>query len=221
MYIEQDSGRIKRFLITGIIFAVIMILIIANSVAFQLADSLLQGFFTSTQTPLKTMLMSLVTFLGEPKLAIVYVLIIAFFLWGFKYKIPALWAILTLGSGDIVAYVVKDIVKRARPVQHLSGDDGFSFPSGHVFGMFLIIAILFIFVIPNIKHRLGRIVCQILLVIYLIVLAISRVYLFAHYPSDVIGAMLLAYTWLQVTSWLYVFLAPIFKRWTFLSNSII
>lgn len=221
MYIEQDSGRIKRFLITGIIFAVIMILIIANSVAFQLADSLLQGFFTSTQTPLKTMLMSLVTFLGEPKLAIVYVLIIAFFLWGFKYKIPALWAILTLGSGDIVAYVVKDIVKRARPVQHLSGDDGFSFPSGHVFGMFLIIAILFIFVIPNIKHRLGRIVCQILLVIYLIALAISRVYLFAHYPSDVIGAMLLAYTWLQVTSWLYVFLAPIFKRWTFLSNSII
>lgn len=221
MYIEQDSARMKRFIISGVIFILLAVMIISNSVAFQLADSLLQGFFTTTQTPFKTMLMSLVTFLGEPKLAILYVLIIAFFLWGFKYKIPALWAILTLGGGDAIAFIIKNIVKRARPTQHLPGDDGFSFPSGHVFGMFLIIAILFIFVIPNIKHRLWRVLCQVLFVIYLIVLAISRVYLFAHYPSDVIGAMLLAYTWLQIASWLYIFLAPIFKRWSFLSNSII
>lgn len=40
-----------------------------------------------------------------------------------------------------------------------------------------------------------------------------------HYPSDVIGAMLLAYAWVQVAEWLYVWFAPILKRWKFVANS--
>lgn len=165
------------------------------------------------------MLMKLVSFIGSPKMSIIYVVIIAFFLWGFKYKIPALWALGTIAGGDVVAYVVKDIVKRARPAQHMATDDGYSFPSGHVFGFFLVAAILFMVVIPNLKKSWLRLLCQILLVLFIIILAISRVYLYAHYPSDVIGAMLLAYTWLQVAQWLYVWLAPILQRWSFLANS--
>ncbi|KIS02799.1 phosphatase PAP2 family protein [Paucilactobacillus wasatchensis] len=220
MYMEQDSSRLRRFLISGIIFVLIAAMIMANSVAFQLFDSMLQGFFvTDSQTSFKTLVMTIVSALGSPKMAVVYVVIIAFLLWGFKYKIPAIWAIATLGSGDVVAFLVKNVVKRARPAQHLAGDDGFSFPSGHVFGMFIIAAILFLVVIPNIQRGLWRLLCQILIVIFLILLAISRVYLYAHYPSDVIGAMLLAYTWVQVAEWLYVWFAPILKRWKFVANS--
>jgi membrane-associated phospholipid phosphatase len=180
---------------------------------------MLQAFFTGTTTDFRTMLMKLVSFIGSPKMSIIYVVIIAFFLWGFKYKIPALWALGTIAGGDVVAYVVKDIVKRARPAQHMATDDGYSFPSGHVFGFFLVAAILFMVVIPNLKKSWLRLLCQILLVLFIIILAISRVYLYAHYPSDVIGAMLLAYTWLQVAQWLYVWLAPILQRWSFLANS--
>lgn len=221
MYMERDSERLKRFLISGIIFVVIAAMVFSNSVVFQLFDSMLQAFFTGTTTDFRTMLMKIVSFIGEPKMSIVYVVIIAFFLWGFKYKIPALWALGTLGGGDIVAYAVKEVVKRARPAQHMAADDGFSFPSGHVFGIFLIAAILFLVVIPNLKRNWVRLLCQIILVLFIIILAISRVYLYAHYPSDVIGAMLLAYTWLQITEWLYVWIAPVLKRWSFLSNSAI
>lgn len=111
MYMEQDSSRLRRFLISGIIFLLIAGMIMANSVAFQLLDSMLQGFFaTDSQTSFKTLLMTVVSALGSPKMAIVYVVIIAFLLWGFKYKIPAIWAIATLGSGDVVAFVIKNIV---------------------------------------------------------------------------------------------------------------
>ncbi len=219
MYMERDSERLKRFLICGVIFVIIAAMVYSNSVVFQLFDSMLQAFFTGTTTDFRTMLMKLVSFIGSPKMSIIYVGIIAFFLWGFKYKIPALWALGTIAGGDVVAYVVKDIVKRARPAQHMATDDGYSFPSGHVFGFFLVAAILFMVVIPNLKKSWLRLLCQILLVLFIIILAISRVYLYAHYPSDVIGAMLLAYTWLQVAQWLYVWLAPILQRWSFLANS--
>ena len=219
MYMERDSERLKRFLICGVIFVIIAAMVYSNSVVFQLFYSMLQAFFTGTTTDFRTMLMKLVSFIGSPKMSIIYVVIIAFFLWGFKYKIPALWALGTIAGGDVVAYVVKDIVKRARPAQHMATDDGYSFPSGHVFGFFLVAAILFMVVIPNLKKSWLRLLCQILLVLFIIILAISRVYLYAHYPSDVIGAMLLAYTWLQVAQWLYVWLAPILQRWSFLANS--
>lgn len=219
MFIEQDKDRIKRFLWSGVFVIILACLVMFNSVVFQLCDSLIQGFFTTTQTNFRDKLMTIVTFLGEPKLAIVYTFIIALLLWGFKYKIPALWALGTIVGGDIVAYILKAIVKRARPVQHLKGDDGYSFPSGHVFGMFLVIAIIFIIVVPMIQSSLRRFILEAILVIFLILLAISRVYIFAHYPSDTIAAVLLAYAWLQVSEWLYVWLAPILKQWKFVSNS--
>ncbi|KRM13394.1 phosphatase [Paucilactobacillus suebicus DSM 5007 = KCTC 3549] len=216
---EREPERLRRFLVSGVIFLVIAALVFSNSVVLQLFDSLLQAFFTGTTTDFRTMLMKIVSFLGSPKMSIVYVIIIAFFLWGFKLKIPAIWAIATLISGDVVATIVKDVVKRARPSQHMAADNGYSFPSGHVFGFFLVASILFIIVIPNLKRAWVRLFWQIVLVLFILVLAISRVYLYAHYPSDVIGSMLLAYTWLQVCEWLYVWLAPIMKRWSFVANS--
>ncbi|WP_010621604.1 phosphatase PAP2 family protein [Paucilactobacillus suebicus] len=219
MYMEREPERLRRFLVSGVIFLVIAALVFSNSVVLQLFDSLLQAFFTGTTTDFRTMLMKIVSFLGSPKMSIVYVIIIAFFLWGFKLKIPAIWAIATLISGDVVATIVKDVVKRARPSQHMAADNGYSFPSGHVFGFFLVASILFIIVIPNLKRAWVRLFWQIVLVLFILVLAISRVYLYAHYPSDVIGSMLLAYTWLQVCEWLYVWLAPIMKRWSFVANS--
>lgn len=219
MYMEREPERLRRFLVSGVIFLVIAALVFSNSVVLQLFDSLLQAFFTGTTTDFRKMLMKIVSFLGSPKMSIVYVIIIAFFLWGFKLKIPAIWAIATLISGDVVATIVKDVVKRARPSQHMAADNGYSFPSGHVFGFFLVASILFIIVIPNLKRAWVRLFWQIVLVLFILVLAISRVYLYAHYPSDVIGSMLLAYTWLQVCEWLYVWLAPIMKRWSFVANS--
>lgn len=219
MFIEQDQDRIKRFLWSGIFVIIIACLVMFNSVVFQLVDSLIQGFFVTTQTGFRDKLMTIVSFLGEPKLEIVYTVVLAFLLWGFKYKIPAIWALGTVAGGDIVAYLLKEIVKRARPVQHLKADDGYSFPSGHVFGMFLVIAILFIIVVPLIQSSVKRFLLSAILVIFLILLAISRVYLFAHYPSDTIAAILLAYAWLQVSEWLYVWLAPILKKWKFVANS--
>lgn len=74
-------------------------------------------------------------------------------------------------------------------------------------------------VIPLIQRAAVRVICQLLLIFYVVLLAISRVYLYAHFPMDTVGAMLLAYTWLQVAEYLYVIIAPRLSHWQLVANS--
>ena len=224
MLIEQDRNRWKRFAVAGILFIVIAAMIFDNSMILQILDSTFQSLFANPdqKSGLTRSLMTLISFIGSPKMDILWTLIIAFFLWGFKLKIPALWTICTVIGGDVLGTIAKHVVKRSRPVQHMAKDDGYSFPSGHVLGFFLVVAVLLLVVMPLIRRRAIRDICQVILVLLVVLLAISRVYLFAHYPMDPIGAMLLAYAWVQVAEWLYVAIAPRLKRsWRPVHNSLI
>lgn len=221
MLIEQDSKRPMRLIVSGVLFLVIAAMVARNSMLIGTLDSVLQTLFTPHHATGGFVhgLMVFVSFLGSPKMDIIWVLTIAFFLWGFKGKIPALWAILTLLGGDAVGTLVKHLVKRARPAQHLAADNGFSFPSGHVLGFFLVAGIIVLVVLPLIRSAAIRVTIQALLVLLTILLAISRVYLLAHFPFDTLGAMLLAYTWLQIAEFLYVAFAPRLTSWRLTRNS--
>lgn len=222
MLIERDSNRWQRLLVSGILFAVIAAMIYKNTMFIGTLDSVLQTLFANSHPNaaggMKT-LMKVISFIGEPKLDILWAILIAFFLWGFKYKIPAIWTLCLVAGGDVLGYIAKNLVKRARPAQHMASDDGYSFPSGHVLGFFMIAAVLMLVVIPLFRSAAIRVICQLLLIFYVVLLAISRVYLYAHYPFDTIGAMLLAYTWVQVAEYLYVFLAPRMAQWSLVRNS--
>jgi hypothetical protein len=88
MYMERDSERLKRFLICGVIFVIIAAMVYSNSVVFQLFDSMLQAFFTGTTTDFRTMLMKLVSFIGSPKMSIIYVLSLPFSCGALSIRFP-------------------------------------------------------------------------------------------------------------------------------------
>lgn len=222
MLIQNDAKRWQRLLVSTVLFIVIAAMVYKSTMLIGTLDSVLQTLFTNNHpnaTGGMKVVMTLISFIGSPKMDLVWAFIIAFLLWGFKYKIPALWTLGVIFGGDVLGAIVKHVIKRARPAQHMAADNGFSFPSGHVLGGFLIAGILMLVVVPIIQSEFMRVICQILLVFYVALLAISRVYLYAHFPTDTIGAMLLAYAWLQIAEYLYVIFAPILSRWKFVSNS--
>ncbi|MDD6432655.1 MAG: phosphatase PAP2 family protein [Lactobacillaceae bacterium] len=222
MFIERDQHRWWRFVISGGAFIILMLLIKFNSSVATMIDAVLQSLFTGQRIESVGWfhaLMTLLSFLASPKMDLLWVLIIAVVLWIKHYQIPALWALGTIIGGDILGEIFKHIVKRARPAQHLAADDGYSFPSGHTLGIFLVAAILLLIVIPLIRKHSTRTICQLLIVFAVFFLAVSRVYLYAHWPFDTISAMLLAYAWLQVAEWLYVAWAPRLREVSFLSTS--
>src|SRR5699024_2970539 len=94
--------------------------------------------------------------------------------------------------------------RRQRPLGKIIPASGYSFPSGHVFGTTLVILTLIFLILPVIKKVSTRKIITGLLIIWLIVVAISRVYLRGHFPSDVIGSALLAGTWWECCELLYL-----------------
>lgn len=220
MIIEQERDRPYRLLVSGGLFVFLAAVVMSQSGLLNFIDSVFISAIQKHESAFKHAVMTAVSFLGSPKMDILWILIIAFLLWGFKYKIPALWALGTIIGGDIVATLAKDIVQRTRPFGHLAADNGYSFPSGHVFGMTIVLAVLWIVVTPMIQTDWRLIVTRTIMILWLALLVVSRIYLGAHYPSDTLGAMLLAYAWLQISEWLYLWLTPKLLRLKLLKNSI-
>lgn len=177
-------------------------LIFAISVAAHAAwissfDHFFQGVVRSI--PNLQGLMLKITFLASPKMDLVWMLLIAVILWLKKRRPLSLNIIVTLISADALGWVIKHVISRARPIQHLAQDDGYSFPSGHVLGMSIILIWLMMVLLPQVmENRTTKFWFSILMIVWLVIVMYSRVYVYAHYPSDVCGSVAIALMWVGV-----------------------
>lgn len=110
-------------------------------------------------------------------------------------------AVLVFGfAGDAACRLVKEVVGRARPdpemvyVHTLHADPGF--PSGHVVNFVTFCGFLAYLVWRFRRPSPGRGAALLLLLAPIGLVGVSRVYLGAHYPSDVAGGYLLGGLWL-------------------------
>jgi undecaprenyl-diphosphatase len=133
-------------------------------------------------------------------------IILGAFLVGLRMDaICLLGAVLGAGALD---QIVKQLVARPRPsapaVHVLGHVGGYSFPSGHVlsyvafFGLLAYVA--WVRLRPSPPRAAAIAICLVLLTL----VGPSRVYLGAHWTSDVIGAYLLGGLWLSLMLRLYV-----------------
>ncbi|OOQ60258.1 phosphatase PAP2 family protein [Mucilaginibacter pedocola] len=126
----------------------------------------------------------------------------------FKYKKAALYVLFTTLVG-LISTIVKALVNRPRPsddvVRIVLKTTQQSFPSGHVmfytvFFGFLVVLMYQLEDVPKIVSRF--LIALSLLMIFLI--PISRIYLGAHWFTDVTGGFLLGLLCLYLLSWLYL-----------------
>ena len=141
--------------------------------------------------------MPVITSLGD--LGIIWIAIAAFL---FFYKKEKKWAV-TMICALLIAFIlgdciIKPIIERLRPflsnphvVLLIPPPDGFSFPSGHSGSSFAAATVLCFY------HKKAG--AAALLLAFLI--AFSRLYLFVHYPSDVLAGSLLGVAVAFCTVW--------------------
>ena len=116
---------------------------------------------------------------------------------GFIYRFLAV--VVTMGGGSLLNILLKHFFHRQRPVLEnpLVTLSSFGFPSGHTMGATLFYGLLALLIAHSTRwgwsHRIFAF-CGAALLIGLV--GVSRIYLGAHYLTDVLGAIALGLAWL-------------------------
>lgn len=145
--------------------------------------------------PAKTSAIRVLTTLGDPTTLGAATLILMVFLWWQRHTGDSMWYGAVNFGGSLLVFMVKNIVVRPRPLHQLVKIGGYSFPSGHTFGITVLVLTLVVLLWPLFHRHWQR--GLVILVAAAIILAImySRVYLRVHYTSDVTAGLLLAAGW--------------------------
>lgn len=207
MIVSITNKQRRQAVISSIIAVVLAILIKFNVILPSVLDNSIHSWVANIQTGYGDVVMAIATFLGNPVVDVVYILILAGVLIIAKLHIPAIWTIATIISGDAVIAIIRVIVNRTRPVGHLLADSSSSFPSTHVFGLFIVIFIMAILVTPNINSTYTQVIINWITITIGLMTILSRIYFNAHFFSDTIAAVLFAYSWVVLCASLYPKLA--------------
>jgi undecaprenyl-diphosphatase len=127
---------------------------------------------------------------------VVAVILTGQMLWRRRYEsLAAFWIIATAGVG-LLNLELKNAFGRARPFNAPAA--GWSFPSGHSMGSFVVYGMLAYVIVLSIRRPRLRNALVFTLALLVLAIGFSRVYLGAHWPSDVIGGFMAGTVWLTL-----------------------
>lgn len=153
------------------------------------ADVAILNLFESLRTPAGDTFMIAVTTLGDGVVVTAITLVVALYLLSRKAWRRATGFLVAMAATAVFVPVIKLMLHRSRPIELYSGADAFSFPSGHATlnaVLFGICAVL----IAHDRSRWTKAGVFTVTAIYVITMGFSRIYLGAHWMSDVLGGLL-------------------------------
>ncbi len=184
-----------------LIFIILSILVKLDLVSS--IDTFIYNLCTFKMNNIINGIFKVITFFGStPFIVALSVILFVVFLICKKKNMAYLTASVIIIS-TILNNVIKIIVMRSRPeVLKLVIETSYSFPSGHTMASVTIYGILLYLVNKtDLKSGLKNIL-RVILIILPILIGISRIYLGAHFATDVIGAYLVSSILLLVTTYL-------------------
>ena len=109
------------------------------------------------------------------------------------YRRAGIWTALVLVAARVAYYVAKELIGRPRPhwAHPLHVSPGYSFPSGHATVAAAGAGVAIVLSSMLIRRRGVRRLVTVTSVVVALLVAADRVFYGAHYPSDVVGGLLL------------------------------
>ncbi|MCB2293711.1 phosphatase PAP2 family protein [Clostridium algoriphilum] len=143
---------------------------------------------------------------SDPSFQILITLLGFVILYLLNNKLEAICCVFNIGVTGFINLVLKNTIKRSRPIGiKLVEAHGYSFPSGHSSISTAIGIVLIYFILKRIKNKKIAYLISGVILTYLILVGISRVYVGAHYPTDVLGGWFIAIVWsfISITAYKY------------------
>lgn len=164
-------------------------------------DSSIIHYFNSISTDTLDVLMIVITELGSVWFLTAFSFAAILYLWKkHKDKWGILFFILAVGGGGLLTTLLKNLYERNRPSINPEIDAiGFSFPSGHSMGSLIFYGFIIYFVMRSRMNELVKGLAISFMAVLVVLIGISRIYLGAHFPSDVLAGYFAGAIWLLLS----------------------
>lgn len=150
-----------------------------------------QAVYGSLSSPAATALLGAVTMLASPVVLGLLCFALILFMPHKEYRIPVM---LNLSVGILLNLGIKHLVERARPAMEtvLVAETGYSFPSAHTMAATCFYGFLMVLVFRSEMKSMLKYALMTLLALVISLVGLSRIYLGAHFFSDVLGGFFLS-----------------------------
>jgi undecaprenyl-diphosphatase len=207
----RSLGTHGRSFYTGVgIFLIVGVLVaIAGTIGFAaLADVVREGYtqqfdtavlrwLGAHHTPTLTTIMTEVTPLGTGVVVLTVIGITTAFLWHTEHKHSARMLLAATAGNILLNNVLKLFFDRERPSVFEWGTHAASssFPSGHAMSATVVYGTVAYLLARLQKHGWARAITLTLAVVMIALICLTRLYLGVHYPSDVLGGIIVGLAW--------------------------
>ena len=195
-------------LLVGILLFVGMTLLLAalaehvvTGRPLTLLDQQLSAWIGRNQTPQLTTFFMAVTALGSTAIAVVLAVVVGAYLLRRRQRYWFVAITLTIVGGVTLNRLLKIAFQRARP----QFDDpirtfaGYSFPSGHTVTATVVYGALALLLFTRVKTPRARALVIASATLIIVLVGFSRIYLGAHYLTDVLAAMAEGVAWISLS----------------------
>jgi len=193
------AARVRRGVVSICLFAFVVLSIAVETDSFLGIDQAFESYAEHNVTRSGTALMSWMTKLGSAATTLTITAVLLIFLATERSKYWARRLLISVAGGMALNETLKLSLYAVwlhfpHPAVTLAG----SFPSGHALCATVLYGFLAIFCTSYFEMKPWRILIFAPAVALVFVVSVSRIYLSAHYLSDVIGGVLEGVIWLNV-----------------------
>ena len=183
----------RKWLILGLLVLFIILTILVKTNLIEAFDNYFYNLVTFKVNNSFTKIYKVITFLGSTEFIISLCAIFLVLFIILKKKNIGITITIVLIISTLVNNLLKIILMRERPeVIAFVTEHSYSFPSGHTMASVSMYGILLYFVLKSSMNNMLKIGLSSVLTILPILVALSRVYLGAHFMSDVLGAFIVS-----------------------------
>lgn len=175
-------------------FIVFLLLYLTNNV--NSIDNIFYKLIISIKSDTTTNLMKFITFFGSTKFILSLMIVLFIFYFVKKNKMYIIINFLILGEA-LINNIIKIIIGRERPsLINMVTETTYSFPSGHTMVAVTLYGFVMYLIMKSNLDKKIKYIFNLCLSLLILLIIISRIYLGAHYFSDVIAGLFLAFAYL-------------------------
>ncbi|MGB9357376.1 MAG: phosphatase PAP2 family protein [Acidimicrobiia bacterium] len=184
--LQDHPGAYRLALVLWVLGSLVFVALAIPALAdiVQAIDDWIYELAIDLEATIPVTLAKVLDFIGSTWVTAPLMILVGIYLiYRRRWEALAFWFVAMLGSQLLIG-PMKNLYERARPPLPLVETSGFSFPSGHaVAGAAIAVALVIVLVPAGTKRRN----LEMLAAAFAVFMALSRVYLRAHWLSDALG----------------------------------